>query len=107
MLKLAPTAQIVEAVRKAAAGGLAFEARHLATARAAPMLSPRELEVVRLIARGHSNDEIAQRLGIARKTVEASLTQLFDRGGLASRTELALWAEREGWLDVEEPPETS
>lgn len=102
MLKLAPTSDIVDAVHRAATGGLSFDARHLATARMAPALSPRELEIVRLVARGHSNEEIAQRLGIARKTVEAYLTQLFDRGGLASRTELALWAEREGWLDIEE-----
>ncbi len=48
--------------------------------------------------RGRSNDEIASELGLARKTVEAHLTRLFVRFGVATRTELALKAEREGWL---------
>lgn len=102
VLKVAPTSEIIEAVHKAASGGLAFEARHLATARSAPSMSRREIEVVRLVAIGLSNDEIAARLGIARKTVEGYLTSLYERGGFATRTELALWAEREGWLDVAE-----
>jgi DNA-binding NarL/FixJ family response regulator len=48
--------------------------------------------------RGRSNDEIAAELGLARKTVEARLTRLFARFQIATRTELALKAEREGWL---------
>jgi len=99
LLKLAPTAAIVDAVHAAASGGLAFEARHLATARTAPEITPRELEVVRLVASGRSNDEIASQLGLSRKTVEAYLTHLYERGGFTSRTELALWAERQGWLE--------
>jgi DNA-binding NarL/FixJ family response regulator len=104
LLKLAPTTTIVDAVHKAASGGLAFEARHLATARTATMLSSREIEVVRLVAEGLSNEEIAVRLGVSRKSVEAYLTDLFGRGGFATRTELAIWAEREGWLDIPDGP---
>ena len=63
-------------------------------------LTPREVEVVGLVAKGLSNDEIALHLGIARKTVEAYLTRLFERWGFTTRTELALWAEREGWLEA-------
>jgi DNA-binding NarL/FixJ family response regulator len=58
------------------------------------------VEVVGLVAKGYSNDEIAVRLEIARKTVEAYLTKLFERWGFTTRTELALWAEREGWLEA-------
>jgi DNA-binding NarL/FixJ family response regulator len=100
LLKLAPTSEIVEAVHNAASGGLVFQAHHLESARAGPSISTRELDVVRLVAQGFSNEEIAVRLGLARKSVEGYLTRLYERIGSASRTELALWAEREGWLDV-------
>jgi DNA-binding NarL/FixJ family response regulator len=62
------------------------------------MLTKREVEIVEAVMRGRSNDEIASELGLARKTVEAHLTRLFVRFQVASRTELALKAEREGWM---------
>jgi DNA-binding NarL/FixJ family response regulator len=100
LLKLAPTADIVDAVTVAASGGLAFQARHLASARKPAPISERELDVVRLVAQGLSNEEAASRLGLSRKTVEAYLTSIYERIGFAGRTELVLWAEREGWLDT-------
>lgn len=100
LLKVAPLPDIVAAIHKTAAGGLAFEARQLASVRSTRALTRREVEVVGLVAEGLSNDEIAVRLGIARKTVEAYLTKLFERWGFTTRTELALWAEREGWLEA-------
>jgi DNA-binding NarL/FixJ family response regulator len=100
LLKLAPTTEIVDAVHRAAAGGLAFEARHLPSAQTGATLSTRELDVVRLVAAGLSNEEIAVRLRVSRKSVEAYLSELFSRGGFTTRTELAVWAEREGWLEV-------
>lgn len=99
LLKLAPTAQIVDAVRKAAQGEIAFQARHIVEARSRALISERMQQTIRLVADGYSNDEIAGRLGISRKTVEAYLTSMFNRIGSRNRTELALWAEREGWLD--------
>jgi DNA-binding NarL/FixJ family response regulator len=65
-------------------------------------LSARELEVVRLVVDGRSNDEIGGALGIGSKTVETHLRRLFERFSIASRTDLATRALREGWLDV--PP---
>jgi DNA-binding NarL/FixJ family response regulator len=100
LLKVAPIAQILDAVHTAAAGGLAFDERHLASVTGAPSLTRREVEVVRLVSTGHSNDEIAVQLGISRKTVEAYLSKLYERWGFMTRTELAIWAEREGWLDI-------
>jgi DNA-binding NarL/FixJ family response regulator len=101
VLKTAPIAELLDAIRRAAAGGLAFGVR---PGRAGPVarLSERELDVVRLVVDGRSNDEIAGRLGIGPKTVESHLRRLFERFDLASRTELAIRALREGWLDV--PP---
>jgi hypothetical protein len=51
-------------------------------------------------ADGRSNDEIAGQLEISSRTVETHLRHLFERLGLASRTELATRALREGWLEL-------
>jgi DNA-binding NarL/FixJ family response regulator len=101
VLKTAPIAELLDAVRRVAAGGLAFSVRPRSGA-AIGRLSQRELDVVRLVVDGRSNDEIGARLGIGPKTVESHLRRLFERFDLASRTELATRALREGWLDV--PP---
>ena len=101
VLKTAPIAELLDAIRRAAAGGLAFGVRPGRGA-AIARLSERELDVVRLVVDGRSNDEIAARLGIGPKTVESHLRRLFERFDLASRTELATRALREGWLEV--PP---
>lgn len=55
-------------------------------------LSPREREVVALISQGLSNETIATRLGVARRTVVAHLEHIFRKLGLHSRTQLARWA---------------
>jgi DNA-binding NarL/FixJ family response regulator len=101
VLKTAPIAELLDAIRRAAAGGLAFAVRPSA-AGSRVRLSERELDVVRLVVDGRSNDEIATRLGIGAKTVESHLRRLFERLDIASRTELATRALREGWLEV--PP---
>jgi len=100
VLKTAPIAELVDAIRRAAAGGLAFSVRPRAGAVA--RLSGREHDVVRLVVDGRSNDEIGATLGIGAKTVETHLRRMFERFGVASRTELATRALREGWLEV--PP---
>lgn len=104
LLKTAPIADVVEAIRRVAAGGSAFTRNQLRTAResGAFRLAPLERKIVQGLSAGRSNDEIARDLGIARKTVEAHLTRLFELFEVTSRTELALRAEREGWLDL--PP---
>jgi len=101
VLKTAPIAELLDAIRRVAAGGLAFSVRPRSGS-AITRLSERELDVVRLVVEGRSNDEIGGRLGIGPKTVESHLRRLFERFDLASRTELATRALREGWLDV--PP---
>lgn len=108
LLKTSPIEDIVTAILAVASGGTAFSARYLAIARdAGPLaLSQREREVVRGVVSGLSNDEIASRLNLSRKTVEAYLTRLFDRFGVVSRTELALRAEHDGLLDAPSFPRT-
>ena len=95
VVKTAPTAELLDAIRRAAGGGLAFGVRP----GNGVALSGREREVVRLVVDGASNDEIGARLGISSRTVESHLRRLFERLGVASRTELAARALREGWLE--------
>jgi DNA-binding NarL/FixJ family response regulator len=59
-------------------------------------LTPRERDVLRLVIEGHANKQIARRLGISEKTVKGHLTNVFQRIGVADRTQAALWAERHG-----------
>lgn len=60
--------------------------------------SDRELEVLRLIAWGYSNKEIATRLKISVKTVETYKARLGEKLQLTSRTEMVRYAVRQGWL---------
>jgi DNA-binding NarL/FixJ family response regulator len=99
VIKTAPLDELVDAVRRAANGGMAFDVR---PGRDVPRVSSRELDVVRLVVDGRSNDEVGAALGIGVKTVETHLRRLFERFEVASRTELAARALREGWLDI--PP---
>lgn len=101
MLKTAPIEVLIEAVRTVAAGALAYSAEQL-TATAYVALTRRERELVRLVAAALSNDEIAAVFRTSRKTVETQLTRLYERLGVSSRTELAVRAEREGWLETQE-----
>lgn len=100
VLKTAPLGELLDAIRRAAAGGFAFGVR---PRQGAARLSGRELDVVRLVVDGRSNDEIGAALAIGSKTVETHLRRLFGRLAVASRTELATRALREGWLDI--PPD--
>jgi DNA-binding NarL/FixJ family response regulator len=97
--KTAPLDELVDAIRQAASGGMAFGVR---PGRNVPRISGRELDVIRLVIEGRSNDEVGAALGIGVKTVETHLRRLFERFEVASRTELAARALREGWLDI--PP---
>lgn len=95
VVKTAPTSELLDAIRRAASGGMAFGVRP----GRGVSLSDRERQVVQLIVAGASNDEIGARLAISARTVESHLRRLFDRTDVASRTELAARALREGWLE--------
>jgi DNA-binding NarL/FixJ family response regulator len=93
--------EILRAVRVVAEGGTAFSAMALDAARSTPRPpSDREIAVLRLLAGGSSSDEIGARLAISTRTVESHLRRMFDRYGVVSRTELAVLALREGWVEV-------
>jgi len=62
-------------------------------------LSPRERQVLALVAVGLPNKSIARRLQISEKTVKAHLTRIFAALDVYDRTSAALWAQRNGLLD--------
>ena len=64
----------------------------------APALSTRQLDILRLVAKGFNNDEIAKQIGISRGGVKAHLTIAFDRLGASSRAEAASLAVAFGMI---------
>ena len=62
-------------------------------------LTPRELDVIRLVAEGLSNKEIGELLSISPRTVNFHLDNLFAKLGVRSRTEAAILALRQGWIE--------
>jgi len=64
-----------------------------------PTLTKRELEVLRLLARGYSNKRIAQELGIREPTVRFHLRNIYAKAGLQSRTEAVAWALQQDLVD--------
>ena len=62
-------------------------------------LTPRELEVVKLIAEAHTNDQIAEELVISRKTVERHRANILEKLGMRDRVELTRYAIRRGLIE--------
>jgi DNA-binding NarL/FixJ family response regulator len=103
LLKDAPTEELARAVRSAAAGEVALGAdvqRRLLGRLRAPgeSLSARELEVLRLVAAGRSNDAIARELFVSVATVKSHLAHVNTKLGSRSRTEAAATARERGML---------
>ena len=65
-------------------------------------LSDREMEILKLAARGMSNKDIAKKLFLSIRTVKAHLSNIFNKMGVASRTEAIVKGVREGWLTLED-----
>ena len=109
LLKDTEPADLVRAIRTAQDGQsplspavatrVVDELPHGARVRASDLLTPRELEVLRLIARGRSNKRIAMELGVAEKTVKTHVGHVLAKLGLDDRTQAALYAVREGLVE--------
>jgi DNA-binding NarL/FixJ family response regulator len=113
VLKEAADAEVVAAIREIAGGGsyvnpglgarlVAVEAKERADAAADP-LSEREHEVLRMLALGHTNQEIAKTLYISVRTAETHRAHIMQKLGLGSRAELVRYALAHGLLDEARP----
>jgi DNA-binding NarL/FixJ family response regulator len=96
-LKDCEPADLLAAVRSAALGHAPLDPRVARVllptpGRPADALSPREQEVLRLVAAGLANKQIGRSLGISERTVKAHLGRVFREIGVADRTSAALWA---------------
>lgn len=65
-------------------------------------LSPREMEILELIARGLSNKEVAHNLGISRQTVKNHMTAILRKLNVDDRTQAAIYALRHGWIRLQD-----
>jgi len=108
VLKESADAELVEAVRRAAAGetyltpqlGARLAAQPPEPAGSPGDLSEREVEVLRLIALGHTNMEIAQQLYLSVRTVESHRAHIQQKLRRSSRAELVRYALEQGLVDL-------
>ena len=68
-----------------------------------PGLTRRELEILRLVAEGHSNAQLARMLWVTEQTVKFHLSNVYRKLDVANRTEASRWAQVNGLLEVSEP----
>ena len=102
--KCADVDQVVSAIRTANCGGVHLDpvaARNVMRALTAPersttVLTPREREILLLVAKGHSNQDIANALMISERTARTHVSNMLTKLALSSRTQAALWAHKEG-----------
>ena len=115
LLKTVSAAELLDAVRTVCAGGRVLQPRALETVlqdymqrcqeaparlAAAEELTPREREVLKLIAEGHSNQQIATLLSLSRKTVETHRGNIMEKLDLHKVTDLVRYAIREGIVSL-------
>jgi two-component system, NarL family, response regulator LiaR len=113
LLKDATREQLMQAIREVAQGqaflhpAIALKVIHEINNPKEPMytsdpLTPRELETLRLIARGLSNQEIAAELVVHERTIAKYVSSILNKLHLANRTQAALYAVREGLTGLPE-----
>lgn len=65
-------------------------------------LTARQMDIVRLIAQGSSNERVAEALGISEQTVKNHLSAIFRKLGVSDRTQAVIYALRHGWMRLSE-----
>ena len=120
LLKSASSQEVAQAIRKVHEGGMLIEPEvtsalvneyrrlsdlspdGLSTHPSTHSLTPREVEIVRYVASGMSNREIAERLVYSEKTVKNYLSIIFQKLGIRDRTQAAIFALRQGLIPEED-----
>lgn len=118
LLKTAETEELVKAIRDVHAGQSALAPRvarkvvaQLTSGKSLPEvmaevedefegLTRRELEVLKLVAEGKTNREIAEQLFISARTVQAHMSNIFSKLQVSSRTEAVMYAVSRGWISA-------
>jgi DNA-binding NarL/FixJ family response regulator len=107
VLKESPPEQLIECVRRVARGETFFDsdtvtqamqaaASGAGTTNGTTALTPRELEIVRMVAQGLRNRVIGERLVISESTVKVHLHNIYEKLGIEGRLELVLLAQQKG-----------
>jgi len=105
--KSRPPEQLIDAIRRAARGEVLFDGEQLAriqrwreeVGQRWASLTEREREVLLLVAQGITDQQIAEKLHLQAKTVGNHVSSILKKLNVASRTEAAVWAIREGFVD--------
>jgi len=108
VLKGSPATELLRAIRLVHAGqsylsptiGAKF-VRHGGRARSVGLLTPRQLAILRLVAAGQSNQQIADSLGITERTVKFHVTAIFNKLGADNRAQAVALATRRGLLSID------
>jgi DNA-binding NarL/FixJ family response regulator len=98
VLKTGHADELLGAIRRVLEGREAFDDRHPPRAPGRAALSPREREVLRLVATGSTNLEIAAQLGVGGETVKTLLARTFAKLGVRRRAEAVAAAHERGLL---------
>lgn len=103
LLKDTDAAALSEAIHAASRGEVRLHPeaakrlmREVRTPEMRESLTPRETEILKLLAQGHSNKHIARETGVEERTVKAHVSSILAKLGLSSRTQAALFALKEG-----------
>ena len=114
LLKDTEDDELCRAIKAAAAGQVQLSPqaaarlmREVRTPESPEALSERETEVLRLVAQGYSNKDIAEALTLSDKTVKTHVSRILGKLGLPSRTQAALYAVRTGLVSMDELNEES
>ena len=109
LLKNTDAADLIDAIHAAAAGQVRLSpeasarlVREIHSPQSRENLTAREVEVLRLVAQGRANKEIARSLGITEQTAKSHVHSILGKLGMLSRTQAAVYAARLGLVSVED-----